>query len=308
MLLLILLHALFALTFPLAKIAITNSQPLFFTAIRMIIGGILIIFYQYFSNIKLFRISVRKYLNYNYYIIMLAIFNVFLANAPEYWALKYLTSANACFIYSITPFISALLSYFLFAERITKKKLLGMIIGTAGFIFMLIKTDQVEVKNLTFISWPEINMIIASFATSYGWIIMRQLINKLKIDSQSQNFSDYMLIFLNAASMLTGGLISLGFSFILEDRSNLVNINQSFIFNLIGVILISNIICYNLYAYLLKKYSATLISFIGFIEPIFAAIYGYLLLQETISIRFVLASTIVIAGLYVFYSEDLSLR
>lgn len=305
MILLFLLHALFALTFPLTKIAIQNSEPLFFTAIRMFTGGIIILSYQYFNNKRNFKNIISHSSSYFYYIFLLAVFNVFLANATECWALKYLNSANACFIYSITPFISALLSYFLFNEYISKKKLLGMIIGTIGFIFMLLTESNVNVECLLLISWPDLYMLIAAIATSYGWIAMRQLINKLKSDNQTQEFSDFMLVFANSTSMIIGGLISFSLSLLFEDKSNLFNFNQEFIISFLGMILVSNIIGYNLYAYLLKKYSATLMSFVGFIEPAFTAFYGYILLGETVTFNFWLACLIVILGLYIFYVDDL---
>ncbi len=314
MILLFIMHALFALTFPLTKLALANCQPLFFTAIRMIIGGVILVFYQYLKyNKSIFKDLVKNSLKYINYIIVLAIFNVFIVNATETWALKYISSANACFIYSITPFISAILSYFLLTERITKKKFLGMAIGTTGFIFMLYSENPSNFKNLSPVSWPELAMIVASFATSYGWIAMRQLIKKLKLNSSdqkctNQQYSDDIILFSNSSSMIIGGIISLLFSLILEDKTKLININKDFILSTMSIILVSNIICYNLYAYLLKRYSATLISFVGFIEPIFAAIYGYILLGEVITTQFVIACIIIIIGLYIFYSEDLKTK
>lgn len=305
MILLIILHMLFSLTFPLTKIALKNSTPLFFTSIRMVLGGFLIAAYYYFKDRSIFKSILRDSLNYIYYVIMLAIFNVFLSNAAESFALIYLTSAEACFIYSITPFITALLSYFLFSEYITKTKLFGMIIGTAGFLFMIVSKEQIKTENIFFISYSEILMIFASFATSYGWIIMRQLVDKLDLNYKSKTFSDSLLIFSNSASMILGGLISLFFSLILEDKSKLFNFNQEFILAVFSMVFVSNIVAYNLYAYLLKKYSATLLSFSGFIEPIFAAFYDYLIFNQTVSINFFISSLIIIIGLYIFYSNDL---
>ncbi|CDK30733.1 DMT family transporter [Candidatus Babela massiliensis] len=293
MILVILLHALFALTFPLAKIAVSSSEPLFFTGVRMILGGSLLLAYQYYRDKKVF-FDVKKYWSY---IVGLAFFNVFLTNATEYWSLKYLTSAKASFIYSICPFISAILSYFLFSEKITKKKLLGMAIGATGFLLILLNDTHLEEQSgsMWFLSWAELVMIVAAFATVYGWIIMRQLINK----------SPSSLLAANGYSMVLGSIFSFVASYFFDNQKALIVDSQNFLLSLFSIVFLSNIVCYNLYAYLLKKYTATFISFVGFIEPLFAAFYGYLLLGETISSQFFLASLIVLIGLYVFYSEEL---
>jgi drug/metabolite transporter (DMT)-like permease len=67
----------------------------------------------------------------------------------------------------------------------------------------------------------------------------------------------------------------------------------------------SNVICYNLYGYLLKKYSATLVSFVGFTQLIFATAYGRIFLGEHVEPYFIVASGIILVGLYIFYSEEL---
>ena len=81
-----------------------------------------------------------------------------------------------------------------------------------------------------------------------------------------------------------------------------------FLLNLIAVVLISNIVCYNLYGYLLKKYTATFVSFAGFMGPLFTALYGWILLGETVTWHFYASSIIVFIGLYFFYQEELQDR
>ena len=71
------------------------------------------------------------------------------------------------------------------------------------------------------------------------------------------------------------------------------------------LILIANIIFYNFYAHLLKKYSATFMSFVGFTAPLFAAFFGWVFLGETISRSFFVSVFVVGLGLYIFYRAEL---
>jgi drug/metabolite transporter (DMT)-like permease len=71
------------------------------------------------------------------------------------------------------------------------------------------------------------------------------------------------------------------------------------------MVFISNILCHNIYAGLLRKYSATFMSFTSFLSPIFAAFYGWAFFQEEITWHFYVSIAIVLVGLYLFYQDEL---
>jgi len=71
------------------------------------------------------------------------------------------------------------------------------------------------------------------------------------------------------------------------------------------LILIGNIICYNLYGKLLHRYSATTLSFFGCTTPLFAALFGWFWLREEVSPWFYVTALLVGVGLYIFYQEEL---
>lgn len=294
MILVFILHALFAAVFPLARLAVQSSGPIFFTGTRMVASGIILLIYEYTKgNIKFNSLKENSLK-----IFLLALFNIFLTNVPEFWSLQFITSGKAVFIYSICPFISALFDYFLFHQKITLKQIIGMIVGAIGFLIVLVKQNSCEeqIGGLSFLSWPEIAMIIAALSTVYGWIVMRQLMQTNQMTS----------ITANGTSMFLGGIMSLALSPFLETWNPLPICNMhSFIYTLFLISIISNFVCYNLYGYLLKKYSATLVSFVGFTQLIFATAYGRIFLGEQVEPYFIVASFIILIGLYIFYSEEL---
>jgi len=223
-------------------------------------------------------------------------FGIYVTYILRFWALNYMTSSKTCFLYNFAPFASSLFSYFLFNERMSKKKWIGLAIGFVGMIPILLSTSPVEefIGELYFLSWPEIAILISVASHSYSWIIMRKLV-------RDKSYAPSMV---NGVSMFTGGGLALLTSPFFEDFAPVTNVGP-FIGFLALVILISNLICYNLYGHLLKQYTATFLSFAGFLAPIFAAFYGWLFLNETITWHFYASGTVVFIGLYIFYQEEL---
>jgi drug/metabolite transporter (DMT)-like permease len=114
----------------------------------------------------------------------------------------------------------------------------------------------------------------------------------------------YSPMMANGISMTLGGILSLAISLPLE---GFYPVTDSTIFwtQLFAVILVSNIICHNLYGHLLRTYSPTLLSFAGFITPFFAAFYEWVLNGQVITWHFYASSIIVFAGLFLFYKDEL---
>jgi drug/metabolite transporter (DMT)-like permease len=110
----------------------------------------------------------------------------------------------------------------------------------------------------------------------------------------------------NGLSMLAGGVMALVNSAIVEDWNPIpVTEVRPFVDCMLLLILISNMICYNLYGFLLKRYSVTFVSFAGFITPLFTALFGWFWLGEVVTWPFYVSAIIVLAGLFVFNQEEL---
>ncbi|MBS4167734.1 DMT family transporter [Parachlamydia sp. AcF125] len=290
----ILLYALFASVFTICKMGLQYAQPFFFVGTRMLCAGTLMLSYQYFRARDQFSISKKDLILFG----ALGFFSIYLTNILEFWGLKYLTSFKTCFIYSLSPFVSALLSYLLFAERMTGKKWLGLLIGFTGFIPILLTTTQEEelTGHFFILSWAEIAVIVAAISSVYGWILLKQLV-------ADRGYSPLMA---NGLSMVIGGSFALLHSWTVESW-NPAPFTEflPFLGCTILLIIVSNLICYNLYGLLLRKYSPTFMSFAGFTTPFFTALFGWLYLGETVSLPFFASAGIVLVGLLVFYLEEL---
>jgi len=297
MFLVILLYALFASVFTISKTGLEYAQPLFFVGSRMLVAGILLLSYQYFFDRKNFKVE-KKHLGKFF---SLALFAIYLTNALEFWGLKYLTSFKTCFIYSLSPFASALLSYWMFNDRMSKKKWLGLGIGCIGFLPILINETSTEelTGHFWFFSMAEIAVILAALFSVYGWSLLKQLVN-------DKGYTSFMA---NGVSMIMGGAMAILHSYLTESWDPIpVTEIWPFLDCMLLLVVISNLICYNLYGYLLKHFSVTFISFAGFITPLFTALFGWLYLGEVVTWPFYFSAVIVFIGLYLFNQEEFSLR
>ncbi len=283
-------------SFTLGKNTLEYSPPLFLTGVRMFLAGLIIL--GFLAVKKRSDLRLRK--QQLFPLFLFALTAIYLTNAFEFWGLQYLTAAKTCFIYSLCPFFSAFFSYLQFKEKITGKKLLGLIIGFVGFLPILIHRSDGEklLGGWHFLSWAEIALIIATLTSVYGWILLRKLGKEDKMSPLTAN----------GYAMLFGGIFALIHSSISENWNPFpVSNYSSFFVGVFSMILISNLICYNLYGWLLKRFTATFLSFAGLTTPLFAAFFGWLILGETVSWIFFVSIGVISFGLWLVYSEELRL-
>lgn len=292
--LIFLLYALFGSIFTAAKIGLEHAEPFFMVGSRMLAAGVLLLAYLLLFKREVF-VGLGKHAGK---LVALGFFNIYLTNGLEFWGMKQLTSSKTSFIYSLSPFFAALLSFLILGERLSKKKWLGLVTGFIGFIPILWHDTAHEggLAAWGFLSWAELAVMGAALATVYGWIVMRQLVTE-----------GMEPILANAASMIAGGVMALLHSGLQETWQPVPVFGSWSVFceSTVWMIVVSSLICYNLYGYLLRRYTVTLMSFGGFTTPFFVAIFSWFVLGETLSWSFYLSAMIVLAGLSLFYWEEL---
>lgn len=289
-----LLFGTWSLSFPLGKMMLSLAPPIFLTAIRMLFAALLLLGYVFFKK-KFNHINRKILLSF----VLLGFFNIYLTNVLEFWSLSKISAAKTCFLYSLSPFLTAFLSYIHFKEKMTKWKWIGLTIGFFGFIPTLLDKGMNEesLNTLIGLSWPEISMFFAVLFSVYGWVLLRVLVKE-----------EVSPIIANGISMAIGGFLAFVTSFFIDTWAPLpISLDSvPLVFGLIAILtLLSNIFCYNLYGFLLKKYTATFLSLFGLLSPVFASLHGWVLLNEPPSPAIFLSTCIVILGLYLVYREEI---
>lgn len=279
----------------------------------MLIGGGLLLVYQYWCDYKQWRFSWSDV----GILLQVSFFEYYTAFIFECWALQWVSSSKACLIFNLSPFVTALICFFMLKERLTWKKRVGLAIGFLGFIPILTATTAYEdlAGSLFGISMPEISLLGAVFCASYGWIVLKEMQRR-----------GYAIVMINGLAMTTAGFAALVTSFVLEGFPVIMPPKSClgatlpwlcssfgiygagivmFLGYTLALVILAHIIGFNLYGYLLSRYSATFVSFAGFVTPLFAALFGWIFLCEEIGSSFFLTTGIVFWGLLLFYQDEL---
>ncbi len=294
MILIVILHALWAASVTTSKMLLDFTTPMFLTGIRMAIAGALLLGYQYIYAREHFIFKRKDF----WLFVQVAFFGIFFSYSLRHWALEEVSAAKTMFLYNAAPFMSCLYSYFIFKERMSRNKWIGLFIGCIGVIPILMTSSPQEASlgEFLYVSWPELAIFISAAGHSYSWIVIRQLV-------RDRSYSPMMV---NGFCMFTGGLLSLASAAVFEGCLTVSRENLVYFMLFLGfVILISNIICHTLYAYLLRQYTATFLSFTGFMSPLIAALYGWVLSGTVITWHYYVSSVVMFVGLYLFYKDEL---
>lgn len=281
------------------KLILATLSPSMLSGIRMLISGIILLI----LNRKSFRNGVfGRALEHWKMFVSIALFTHFIPTLCKAYAVKNMSTAKAGFLGSLDPFVTALYVYIIFSESLTFKKWVGIIIGFSGALFLTTLSSPLEATLQTFMvfSLPEIAALASVMVSRLGWILVQK---KLRSDS----FSPTQV---NGITMTLGGI----FSFLSIPIWQMLGSTESF--NIISkldirlglllffTIVFGNLGAYNLYAYLLKHNSSTLMSIAGFTVPIHLALLGFFILGEPIPAVLIKAGIIMFIGMAIFYYDD----
>ena len=284
----------FASIFTLSKGALNYTEPFFFIGSRMVFAGLLLLAHQFIWKRKRLHITwphIKAFL-------LLGLMASYLTNTAEIWATQFIHSSKVCLLYSLSPFLSTLIAYCVLREKLSLKKWLGLGIGFIGLlpITLLHSNEELATGQFLLFSYPELAMIIAVLCSVYGWILLKKTISEY----------NYSPIMANGFSMAFGGGLALLHSYFAREHWDPIPVSDYLPFLEINltVCLISNVISYNLYGFLLKRFSATFMSFAGLVTPIFASLFGWQWLNESISWPYSVSIIFFCLGLTIYYQEE----
>ncbi len=286
------MHALFASSIPISKVLLKFAAPIFLAGSRMFVAGIILLGFYFWRGAQ--KISFQR--KYTWLYVQNIVIGVYLKYVLRYWGLNYMPAAKMSFLLCITPFCAAFFSYLVFNERLSWKQMIGLCLGFVGLmpIIMIKSSGEELIGSFLVFSWPTLAIFGGILCHTYGLTLARKMVRE----------GNHSISMTNGLRMFGGGLLALITSFFIEGSVSITD-PVSFVGWLSVLLLVSNIVCHGLYLHLLKKYTATFVSFAGFLNHLFSAFFGWLFLKEVITWHYFVAAVIVFVGLYIFYQDEL---
>ncbi len=295
--LIFLAFALLASAISVNKFLLQWFTPFLFVGIRMLSSGIILLTYSMQNN-RRFSWSYIK--NDLITLLGISLFTTCIPTVLKAYALKNLISSKATFLGSLDPFVTSLYAYMLWNEKLTKQKIIGMLVGFMGMFTMLFSTTPTEeaLRVWWIFSYPELAAIGSMALGRLGWLLVQSLLRKKRYSPPE----------INGITMFTSGLLAFSAAFLIEPVNMQIAAipwNWKIISLLLYTVVVGNVIAYTMYAHFLKHYTATFISLTGFSVPIFVYFYGRVFLAEPLSWNFILSVAITFIGLLIFYQSEL---
>lgn len=294
MLLINLLYLLFASTFIFAKNVLTYGSPLLIISIRMLLAGSMLLAYSYLTHGKQL---IQDLKNAYLLLALVGLFHIYGAYVLEFWSLEYISAAQTALIFNLSPFITALLESVFYNHRLSLIQIIALIIGFAA----MLPTINTGTSNQWFLynSTAHIALVGAVLCSCIGWLLIKKIVKDHHVHLTTIN--GFSMIIGGVLSCITGNIISLfNPTWKIFSSTNW----PALIGYILILVMVSNIICYNLYGHLLKKYSATLLAMAGFTCPMFTALLQWIFQGSIPTATFWASAFISGCAIYIFYWNE----
>ncbi len=291
-LLLILLSAIWGSAFFAIKLGLESFSPIGVASLRLIIASFFLLFFFYIQKKKI--IFTKQIL---LLLIIIGIIGNFIPFFLISWAEQYILSSTAGMLMAIGPIITLIMSHFLTKnDKFTFVKFVSVMIGLIGvlFIFKVNSIDNLFSDNLIELV-AKLLVILAAFGYMFSNILAYE---KLKnIDSYS----------ITTFATTFGAIFSIPF-FIFDAVFNNLNYNLNYnsIYAVIYLGIFPTAIAFQFRYYITKTSGPVFLSYVAYLIPAFAVIWGYIILSEKIGINSFIGIILILLGVYLGQNKLMS--
>ncbi len=266
------------------KIAVTELPALYLAAIRFCFAGLLIIVLAKLFKMNL-KISKKQFLNS---IIAGFLFLVY-GNGVFVWALNYLDSGFAALLASTQPLFVLILMRIIDRKPIKKKSIIGVTLGLLG-MYLLVSQNDITTKTGTVLG------IFMVFTCVFSWSYGSVFVSKADLPKNFFVATGYQ--------MLTASVI-LGIGSLLFKEQWISPLDWSIKVKgaMLFLIVFGGIVAFTAFNYLLKQVSTDKVASSSYVNPVIAMLLGYTILDESLSTQSIIASAILLLGVYFITSR-----
>ena len=271
------------------KIAVTELFPLFLASIRFLVAGVLIMIIATLLRISI-KITKTQLLNSAIAGFLFLVYG----NGVFVWALKYVDTGFAALLASTQPLFVLFLLRLIDGKKMQRKSIIGVLFGLAGMYLLVsqkeITTSEGGVLGIFMIltcvlSWSYGSVFVSKADLPKNYLVAtgyQMLIAGFILATSSLIFKETWVSPLNWASKTQGAMLFL--------------------------IIFGGIVAFTAFNYLLKSVSPEKVATSAYVNPIIALFLGWSLLDEQLTEQSVIASVILLTGVYFITSRKRSVK
>ena len=277
--LLILLSAIWGGAFTLNKLALGSYEPEIIVAGRLITGSIFLVVLVYFLY-KKFSINLSQ-INYYLFMSLVGIVIPFIAIITGQ---RNIDSAMAGILMATMPISTILLShFFLDDEKMNKQKFIGFLISFFGVFVLIYREDLFSNNSLSETFESQLLVILGSTLYSFAAIFGK----KYKITDPVSASTGTILF---ATFFMTIYLL-----FIDKTSPNIPNLLLNTNILLLGILCTA--VATIIYFQILQTSGASFLSIMNFLIPLWAILFGIIILNDEFSWNYIFGLAIILLGI-----------
>ncbi len=283
---LFLVALIYGANYTIAKVVLDDNyiQPQAFVLMRVFSGMVFFwLIHGLFVKEKVDRKDIFKF-------VLCGLFGVAINQMFFFLGLKLTTPINASLIMTTTPILVLIISSIMIGEKITFRKVIGIIAGCAGAILLITQGEDIRFGKDQM--WG--NMLIFINATSYGiyLVIVKTLMQKYSPITVAKWIFTFGIVFV--------------FPFGIEDLAVVEWTSFGMIIWLavVYVLICTTILAYLFNAYALKTVNPSVVSTYIYLQPLLAGIIAILFAKDNLDAVKIISGILIFLGVYLVSTKN----
>ncbi|SDH41108.1 EamA-like transporter family protein [Alteribacillus persepolensis] len=273
-------------SWPVMKIGLEDIGPFTFSFLRFLIGGIVLIIFLFFLSNKE---EWKKLTSLHWgHVITLGLLQTFAVFGLITYAMLYVDAGKTSIVLYTMPIWSSILASLFLKETLSKKNIVGLLLGVAGLAF-IIGTDIFQQA-----SWQNTIGISLILIAAICWAVSNVYF-RLKLAGSNQMFITTFQMLIGTAGLLVLAVIFEG--------GQSIRWSASSIFSVLFTGVVASAICFSLWYYLLTVINTVTAAISMLLVPVFGVLFGYLLLDESLTIPMIAGGLFILLGIFISQAE-----
>ena len=264
-------------SFTIVKIGLAYSSPLLLAALRFLVAGILMALF-----VLIFKRSHPKAIGGWMKMVLIGAFQTAGVMGCIFLSLRTITAGESSILTFMNPLLVVIFATVFLKTRYKLYQWMGVLFGLIGVSITM--GMQIEFKI----------GIVFGLLSAVFWAISTLLVNKWGVYFDTWVLSAYQMLF--------GGLILLVCSFLQEKTMFILNSHSILI--LFWLSIMSSIVQFAVWYYLLQIGDPGKTSSFLFLAPLFGVITGWLLLDEKLYPSLIIGGLFITSGIYLVNKRD----